>query len=180
MNGHIHTNSIENFWSLLRRSLGGTYVSVEPIHLQAYIHSFWVKHADDATAWVAAGQMEAGDQVLTQTGKWERITEDVPLNQTETVYNFEVQDDHDYYVGTDGLLVHNSICNYLALGKTEGLSAFANSIGADTYQSLSLDNSLSAVTDILSGDADVAVQLEQSSMEPYYMVRGGKYSSKPI
>lgn len=35
---HIHTNSIENFWALLRRALGGTYVSVEPIHLQAYIH----------------------------------------------------------------------------------------------------------------------------------------------
>jgi transposase-like protein len=38
VNGHIHTNSIENFWALLRRALGGTYVSVEPIHLQAYIH----------------------------------------------------------------------------------------------------------------------------------------------
>lgn len=37
VNGHIHTNSIENFWALLRRTLGGTYVSVEPIHLQAYI-----------------------------------------------------------------------------------------------------------------------------------------------
>lgn len=37
VNGHVHTNSIENFWSLLRRSLGGTYVSVEPMHLQAYI-----------------------------------------------------------------------------------------------------------------------------------------------
>jgi hypothetical protein len=38
VNGHIHTNGIENFWSLLRRTLGGTYVSVEPVHLQAYIH----------------------------------------------------------------------------------------------------------------------------------------------
>jgi transposase-like protein len=38
VNGHIHTNSIENFWSLLRRTLGGTYVSCEPIHLQQYIH----------------------------------------------------------------------------------------------------------------------------------------------
>jgi len=34
---HIHTNSIENFWALLRRALGGTYISVEPIHLQAYV-----------------------------------------------------------------------------------------------------------------------------------------------
>jgi transposase-like protein len=35
---NVHTNSAENFWALLRRTLGGTYVSVEPIHLQAYIH----------------------------------------------------------------------------------------------------------------------------------------------
>jgi hypothetical protein len=37
VNGHIHTNSIENFWSLLKRSLGGTYISVEPFHLDAYV-----------------------------------------------------------------------------------------------------------------------------------------------
>jgi transposase-like protein len=35
--GQIHTNGIENFWSLLKRSLGGTYVSVEPFHLFRYI-----------------------------------------------------------------------------------------------------------------------------------------------
>lgn len=31
--GHIHTNGIENFWSLLKRMIRGTYVSVEPFHL---------------------------------------------------------------------------------------------------------------------------------------------------
>ena len=34
--GKVHTNGMENFWSLLKRSLKGTYVSVEPFHLQAY------------------------------------------------------------------------------------------------------------------------------------------------
>ena len=34
---HIHTNGIENFWSLLKRGLNGTYVNVEPFHLQAYV-----------------------------------------------------------------------------------------------------------------------------------------------
>ena len=28
---------MENFWSLLKRSLKGTYVSVDPVHLQAYV-----------------------------------------------------------------------------------------------------------------------------------------------
>jgi transposase-like protein len=35
--GHVHTNGIENFWSLLKRGLTGTYVSVEPFHLDAYV-----------------------------------------------------------------------------------------------------------------------------------------------
>jgi transposase-like protein len=32
----VHTNGMENFWSLFKRALKGTYVSVEPFHLQAY------------------------------------------------------------------------------------------------------------------------------------------------
>jgi ISXO2-like transposase domain/Transposase zinc-ribbon domain len=35
--GHIHTNGIENFWSLLKRGLNGTYISVEPFHLDRYV-----------------------------------------------------------------------------------------------------------------------------------------------
>lgn len=35
--GNIHTNGIENFWSLLKRTLHGTYVAVEPFHLSAYV-----------------------------------------------------------------------------------------------------------------------------------------------
>jgi transposase-like protein len=34
---HIHTNGIENFWSLLKRGLTGTYISVEPVHLDKYV-----------------------------------------------------------------------------------------------------------------------------------------------
>lgn len=35
--GHVHTNGMENFWSLLKRSLGGTYVAVAPFHLCRYV-----------------------------------------------------------------------------------------------------------------------------------------------
>ena len=35
--GHVHTNGIENFWSLLKRTIKGTYVSVEPFHLGRYL-----------------------------------------------------------------------------------------------------------------------------------------------
>jgi transposase-like protein len=37
VNGQIHTQGIENFWSLLKRGLTGTYIAVEPFHLFRYI-----------------------------------------------------------------------------------------------------------------------------------------------
>ena len=35
--GHVHVNCLENFWSLLKRALKGTYVNVEPFHLFRYL-----------------------------------------------------------------------------------------------------------------------------------------------
>lgn len=37
VNGRVHTNGLENFWSLLKRTLKGTYVSVDPAHLFRYL-----------------------------------------------------------------------------------------------------------------------------------------------
>jgi transposase-like protein len=37
VDGEVHTNSMENFWSLLKRAIKGTYVSVEPFHLFRYL-----------------------------------------------------------------------------------------------------------------------------------------------
>ncbi len=37
VDGHVHTNNCENFWSLLKRGINGTYVSVEPFHLFRYL-----------------------------------------------------------------------------------------------------------------------------------------------
>ncbi|HEY4357727.1 MAG TPA: IS1595 family transposase [Acidobacteriaceae bacterium] len=37
VNGQVHTNSLENFWSLTKRTLSGTYVAVEPFHLDRYL-----------------------------------------------------------------------------------------------------------------------------------------------
>jgi transposase-like protein len=37
VDGRVHTNGLENFWSLLKRGLKGTYVAVEPFHLFRYL-----------------------------------------------------------------------------------------------------------------------------------------------
>jgi transposase-like protein len=37
VDGNVHTNKMENFWSLLKRAIKGTYVSIEPYHLFRYL-----------------------------------------------------------------------------------------------------------------------------------------------
>lgn len=37
VNGAVHTNGLENFWSLLKRAIKGTYISCEPFHLFRYL-----------------------------------------------------------------------------------------------------------------------------------------------
>src|SRR5271157_1843119 len=37
VDGQVHTNGLENFWSLFKRTLSGTYVAVEPYHMERYI-----------------------------------------------------------------------------------------------------------------------------------------------
>ncbi|HEV2738099.1 MAG TPA: IS1595 family transposase [Candidatus Elarobacter sp.] len=37
VNGRVHTNTVENFWSCVKRTLHGTYIAVRPFHLNAYL-----------------------------------------------------------------------------------------------------------------------------------------------
>ena len=49
VNGRIHTNGLENFWSLLKRGISGTYVSVEPFHLFRYLDEQSFRYNNRAT-----------------------------------------------------------------------------------------------------------------------------------
>lgn len=49
VDGRVHTNGLENFWSLLKRGLGGTYVSVEPFHLFRYLDEQSFRYNNRAT-----------------------------------------------------------------------------------------------------------------------------------
>ena len=73
--GNVHCNGVENFWSLLQRTLGGTYVSVEPYHLSAYVDEqafrFNQRKDDDAGRFVKTLSQVIGRRLtykdLTQT-----------------------------------------------------------------------------------------------------------------
>jgi transposase-like protein len=71
--GQVHTNGIENFWSLLKRGLIGTYVGVSPVHLSRYlderIYTFNNRERDDLPRF--AGVVE---QVTGRRLTWRELT----------------------------------------------------------------------------------------------------------
>jgi RHS repeat-associated protein len=91
-------------------------------------HPFWVKRGYAQPAWMPTGQMQVNDRLLTIDGQWRRVTSITPVGHEETVYNFTVDKDHDYFVGETGFLVHNAGgcgCNY----RKTFFKAFPNLIG---------------------------------------------------
>ena len=49
VSGRVHVNGMENFWSLLKRGLSGTYIAVEPFHLERYIDEQIFRYNNRAT-----------------------------------------------------------------------------------------------------------------------------------
>ncbi|HEY4243140.1 MAG TPA: polymorphic toxin-type HINT domain-containing protein [Kofleriaceae bacterium] len=58
--------------------------------------------------WVLAGDLVVGAEVLRESGEWAVVVEIDAEQAPATVYNFEVDDFHAYFVGLERLLVHNS------------------------------------------------------------------------
>jgi transposase-like protein len=73
--GNVHTNGIENFWALLKRTIGGTYVSVEPFHLFRYLDEqsfrFNTRKATDSDRFIQAAMSITGKRLTFDelTGK---------------------------------------------------------------------------------------------------------------
>ena len=77
--GEVHTDRLENFWSLLKRGLHGTYVSVEPFHLFRYIDEQAYRYnnrkgLNDADRFVDVMRNTSGKRLTwkTLTGKTEQ------------------------------------------------------------------------------------------------------------
>jgi hypothetical protein len=66
-------------------------------------HPFWV----DRTSWVAAEELRPGMRLLAPDGGQRRIVSCARQQHTTTVYNFEVDDLHNYFAGESPVLVHN-------------------------------------------------------------------------
>jgi len=64
--GRVHTNGIENFWSLLKRGLHGTYVAVEPFHLFRYVDEQVFRYNNRATKERPMSDSERFELALSQ------------------------------------------------------------------------------------------------------------------
>ena len=67
VNGQVHTQGIENFWSLLKRGLRGTYVAVEPFHLDAYLDEQVFRYNNRSTK---GNPLNDADRSRWQYRKW--------------------------------------------------------------------------------------------------------------
>jgi transposase-like protein len=86
VDGKVHTNGLENFWSLLKRTISGTYVSVEPFHLFRYLdEQSWRynnrKLANDGERFCAAISRIAGKRLTyAQLTGMNQVSETSPTN----------------------------------------------------------------------------------------------------
>ncbi len=64
--GRVHTNGLENFWSLLKRSLHGTYVAVEPFHLSRYVDEQVFRYNNRSTKNNPMNDSDRFDLVVSQ------------------------------------------------------------------------------------------------------------------
>ena len=71
--GRVHVNGLENYWSLLKRSLKGTYVSVYPTHLDRYLDEqafrFNERHGEDSERFVSVMTKAPGRRLT-----WKELT----------------------------------------------------------------------------------------------------------
>jgi transposase-like protein len=68
VNGQVHTNGLESFWSLFKRNLRGTYVSVEPFHLDRYLDEQVFRYNNRATKDNPLDDADRFHLVMSQVG----------------------------------------------------------------------------------------------------------------
>ena len=94
VNGKIHTNGMENFWSLLKRGLNGTYVSVEPFHLFRYVDEQVFRYDNRATKDNPMNDFDrfklAASQIVGKRVTYERLDRKNSGGRNDTLLMFTV------------------------------------------------------------------------------------------
>ena len=81
------------------------YIANETLKVTG-IHRFFIKR-NNSIAWIHASELQEGDFVLFANGTWNQILKIENRITFRKVYNFEVSNTHNYYVGQNQILAHN-------------------------------------------------------------------------
>ena len=93
----VHNDMNETLYKLL---VNGNIIEVTSLH------RFYVK-TESGYDWIAAKDLNVGDVVMNKEGQYYTIDSITNIQIRETVYNLSVEDNHNYYVTEDNILVHN-------------------------------------------------------------------------
>ena len=96
-------------------------------------HPFYVP---DLQRYIPADSLRQGMQVLSLAGTILTVQAATTIDTVATVYNFEVADQHNYYVGKHGVLVHNDYwsCHFKGVGINQGLLLEAGIVDDETLK----------------------------------------------
>ena len=78
VDGAVHTNGLENFWSLLKRGISGTYVSVEPFHLFRYLDEQAYRYNNRKELDDFGRFKLAASQIIGKRLTWNEVTGKIP------------------------------------------------------------------------------------------------------
>ncbi len=97
----IHDNVLSDLYTL----------TIEGVDLQVTaIHNFYIKRIEDGKEiydYIAAEDLKVGDQVRYSNGTYHTIEKIIDYYQRDTYYDIEVDNNHNYYVSEQKILVHN-------------------------------------------------------------------------
>jgi RHS repeat-associated protein len=83
--------------------------------------------------WVEAGDLGIGEEILQLSGGWLRVAGATVEQKRETVYNFEVEGFHTYFVGKQGAWVHNTCGKFTWMVDGGGILGEVNANGVLTF-----------------------------------------------
>ena len=122
--------------------------------------------------WVNAGHLKEGMKVLLAYGKNDIIgsVENEDLDEPMATYNFEVEDLHNYYVGTEGILVHNSCGLEDASFAQKTYSETFSNYGRGVYSEMA-GRPINTIDDLAGAITDGTLSPSQIKLD--YVVREG-------
>jgi hypothetical protein len=131
--------------------------------------------------WVGAGSLEIGDKIRTADGSSGTVLSVLNVVQARVMYNLEVQDNHDFFVGENGWLVHN--CERVAFGmQSAGLKKFAEELDAKTFADLGLNSRSPTFMRDLEGAMNGAKEIKfnlNGMQDVGELLRNKKYGVSP-